>query len=147
MRVLVLSALMLGLAACASSPPVGPGDPGPNGTPPPIPVDGPIAYRCADGTQLMVDVETNSARVAIIGGPAMVLPRAGDGYYSNGRYGFRGGGATASIHSLPGGRPLRVCAAVGDRGTGLRGRHGDRNGGSLPRLRLVPEDPPDGPGG
>jgi len=25
----------------------------------------------------------------------MVLPRAGEGYYSNGRYGFRGGGANA----------------------------------------------------
>lgn len=94
MRVLLLSALMLGLAACASSTPVGPGDPGPNGLPPPIPMDGPIAYRCSDGTQLMVDVDANSARVAIIGGPSMVLPRASDGYYSNGRYGFRGGGAS-----------------------------------------------------
>ncbi len=24
----------------------------------------------------------------------MVLPRSSDGYYTNGRYGFRGGGAT-----------------------------------------------------
>ncbi|MBL8538433.1 MAG: hypothetical protein JNM59_13585 [Hyphomonadaceae bacterium] len=81
------------LSACASTPPIGPGDPGPGGAPPPIPMDGPIAYRCANGAQLMVDVETNSARVAIVGGPSMVLPRAGEGYYSNGRYGFRGGGA------------------------------------------------------
>ena len=35
----------------------------------------------------------DNARVAIIGGPSMVLPRAGDGYYTNGRYGFRGNGA------------------------------------------------------
>jgi hypothetical protein len=31
--------------------------------------------------------------VQIVGGSSMVLPSAGDGYYSNGRYGFRGGGA------------------------------------------------------
>jgi hypothetical protein len=101
MRVLVLSALVLGLAACASTPPgavpppYGPGDPGPGGTPPPIPLDGPIAYRCSDGTQLMVEADGSTARVAIIGGPSMVLPSAGDAYYSNGRYGFRGGGAQA----------------------------------------------------
>ena len=98
MRKVLLAVLALTLAACASydpaPPPIGPGDPGPGGTPPPIPVDGPIAYRCSDGTQLMVDTEANSARVAIIGGPSMVLPRAGDGYYTNGRYGFRGGGAS-----------------------------------------------------
>jgi hypothetical protein len=58
-------------------------------------MDGPIAYRCANGAQLMVDIESNSARVAIIGGPSMVLPRASNGYYTNGRYGFRGGGAAA----------------------------------------------------
>ena len=34
-----------------------------------------------------------SARVQIIGGTSMVLPSAGDGYFTNGRYGFRGGGA------------------------------------------------------
>ncbi|MEZ6022350.1 MAG: hypothetical protein R3C16_02815 [Hyphomonadaceae bacterium] len=82
------------LSACATPPPPGPGDPGPYGGPPPIPVDGPIAYSCENGAQLMVDVEGDNARVAIVGGPSMVLPRAGDGYYSNGRYGFRGGGAS-----------------------------------------------------
>lgn len=92
MRGRILIALLM-LSACASPAP-DIGDPGPGGTPPPIPADGPIAYRCDDGTQLMVDVEGSSARVAIIGGPSMVLPRAGDGYYSNGRYGFRGGGAS-----------------------------------------------------
>ena len=96
MRVkLALAALML-LAACATPappPPLIPGEPGPNGTPPPIPLNGPIAYRCADGTQLMVEANGRQARVAIIGGPSMVLPNAGEGYYSNGRYGFRGGGA------------------------------------------------------
>lgn len=95
MRKILLGILALGLAACASAPPVGPGDPGPGGTPPPIPLDGPIAYTCSNGTQLMVDVEGASARVAIVGGPSMVLPRSGDGYYSNGRYGFRGGGDAA----------------------------------------------------
>jgi hypothetical protein len=91
MRVKLALAVLLMLAACATPPPPGPGDPGPDGAPPPIPLDGPIAYRCSDGTQLMVDVDGPNARVAIIGGPSMVLPRAGDGYYSNGRYGFRGG--------------------------------------------------------
>ncbi|MEQ1707760.1 MAG: hypothetical protein ABL864_05460 [Terricaulis sp.] len=86
---------LLALSACASYPPIGPGDPGPHGAPPPIPVDGPIAYRCANGAQLMVDVEGANARVAIIGGPSMVLPRTGEGVYSNGRYAFRGGGASA----------------------------------------------------
>ena len=84
------------LAACASGP-LGPGgvlnpEPGPA----PLPQSGPIAYSCADGTQLMVDVENNQARVSIIGGPSMVLPSAGGGaapYYSNGRYGVRGAGA------------------------------------------------------
>ena len=65
---------------------------------------GPARRRCpltarsriaaADGTQLMVDFENNQARIAIVGGPSMVLPSAGPGYYSNGRYGFRGGGAS-----------------------------------------------------
>ncbi|MGE0743016.1 MAG: hypothetical protein AB7O98_16890 [Hyphomonadaceae bacterium] len=95
MRKLFAAAAFFALSACAYSPPYGPGDPGPNGTPPPIPVDGPIAYRCDNGAQLMVDVEGASARVAIVGGPSMVLPRASDGYYSNGRYGFRGGGESA----------------------------------------------------
>ena len=92
MRVKLALAALLFLAACQTPAP-GPGDPGPDGMPPPIPLDGPIAYRCADGTQLMVDMDGPNARVAIIGGPSMVLPRAGEGYYSNGRYGFRGGGA------------------------------------------------------
>ncbi|MBL8530455.1 MAG: hypothetical protein JNK94_01865 [Hyphomonadaceae bacterium] len=95
MRVLVFGALALALSACATYTPPAPGQPGPDGAPPPIPLDGPIAYNCDNGAQLMVDVEGQSARVAIIGGPSMVLPRAGDGYYSNGRYGFRGGGANA----------------------------------------------------
>jgi len=98
MRKIVLGLLMFGLAACASNPvlppPIGPGDPGPGNTPPPIPLDGPIAYRCSDGTQLMVEANGETARVAIVGGPSMVLPSAGDQYYSNGRYGFRGGGAS-----------------------------------------------------
>lgn len=93
MRIKLALAALFALAACATPPPPGPGDPGPDGGPPPIPLDGPIAYRCADGTQLMVEATGENARVAIIGGPSMVLPRAGDGYYTNGRYGFRGGGA------------------------------------------------------
>lgn len=96
MRVVEFAALATLLAASACvSPPPGPGDPGPGGRPPPIPIDGPIAYRCSNGAQLMVDVDAQAARVAIIGGPSMVLPRAGDSYYSNGRYGFRGGGDAA----------------------------------------------------
>lgn len=98
MRAFLAGALLIVLSACASysggSAPL-PGEPGPNGTPPPIPLNGPIAYRCSDGTQLMVEAQGASARVAIVGGPSMVLPNAGEGYYSNGRYGFRGGGAAA----------------------------------------------------
>lgn len=90
MRVLAVAAL-LALSACASYPPSGPG-PGPG---PALPPSGPIAYRCADGTQLMVDFEGDEARVAIVGGPSMVLPNAGEDFYSNGRYGIRGGGAAA----------------------------------------------------
>jgi len=100
MRVLALSILLF-VSACASAspptplpPPIGPGDPGPGNTPPPIPLDGPIAYRCSDGTQLIVEAANGQDRVAIVGGPSMVLPEASDGYYSNGRYGFRGGGDT-----------------------------------------------------
>ncbi|MFT3727052.1 MAG: hypothetical protein QM759_04435 [Terricaulis sp.] len=85
------------LAACGTSGPLAPGgilnpEPGPA----PLPQSGPIAYSCADGTQLMVDVENNQARVSIIGGPSMVLPSAGGAdapYYTNGRYGVRGTGA------------------------------------------------------
>lgn len=95
MRIKIALAAALALSACATPPPPGPGDPGPGGLPPPIPIDGPIAYRCADGTQLMVDLDGPNARVAIVGGPSMVLPNAGASYYSNGRYGFRGGGANA----------------------------------------------------
>ena len=87
-RILVLSAF-LALAACSTSPYEPMGERGPA---PPLPTSGPIAYRCSDGTQLMVDLSNNQARVAIVGGPSMVLPNAGPGYYSNGRYGFRGGG-------------------------------------------------------
>ena len=98
MRILLLG-VVLALSACGTmgplGPPPGPGDSGPNGTPPPIPLNGPIAYRCSDGTQLMVEANGASARVAIVGGPSMVLPNAGEGYYSNGRYGFRGGGDSA----------------------------------------------------
>ena len=82
MRVLILAALIV-LSSCASI------------EPPPPPLTGPIAYSCADGTQLMVDFEGDEARVAIVGGPSMVLPAAGQDYYSNGRYGIRGGGANA----------------------------------------------------
>lgn len=94
MRIKLALAALFTLAACASPAPQI-GDPGPGGTPPPIPIDGPIAYRCDNGAQLMVEADGTQARVAIIGGPSMVLPRAGDDYYSNGRYGFRGGGASA----------------------------------------------------
>jgi hypothetical protein len=101
MRVVVLGALLLGLAACASSslppdapPPIVPGEPGPDGAPPPIPLNGPIAYSCENGAQLIVEANGRQARVAIVGGPSMVLPSAGENYYTNGRYGFRGGGAT-----------------------------------------------------
>jgi hypothetical protein len=102
MRNLLLGAALLALAACGSTggisgpapEPIGPGDPGPGETPPPIPLDGPIMYSCSNGQQIVVDVEGTSARVQIVGGTSMVLPRASDGYYTNGRYGFRGGGAT-----------------------------------------------------
>ena len=92
MRALIVAAL-LGLSACATYPPAGPG--GVPGGGPPLPTSGPIAYRCANGAQLMVDFEDGEARVAIIGGPSMVLPSAGEDYYSNGRYGLRGSGASA----------------------------------------------------
>ena len=102
MRTLVLSFALLGLAACAStttaSYPGGPTPPPGGSTPRPLPATGPILYSCADGTQLTVNFTGDSARVAIIGGTSMVLPRAGDAgvsYYSNGRYGLRGGGTDA----------------------------------------------------
>jgi hypothetical protein len=97
--ILLAGAALAFLAACASSlppdapPPIIPGEPGPDGGPPPIPLTGPIAYTCANGAQLIVEANGDQARVAIVGGPSMVLPSAGQNYYSNGRYGFRGGGA------------------------------------------------------
>lgn len=94
MRKLALAAAVLMLSACATYRPPAPGQPGPGGGPPPIPLDGPIAYSCDNGAQLMVEAGGDQARVAIVGGPSMVLPRAGDNYYSNGRYGFRGAGAS-----------------------------------------------------
>ncbi|MGD9965009.1 MAG: hypothetical protein AB7T59_00650 [Hyphomonadaceae bacterium] len=102
MRKLLLGVLMFGLAACGTTSgpsagpvpePIGPGDPGPGDAPPPIPLDGPIMYSCSNGQQIVVDIDGANARVQIVGGPSMVLPGAGDGYYSNGRYAFRGGGA------------------------------------------------------
>lgn len=85
MRRLALAAALAALAACATFEP----------PPPDVPTSGPVAYACDDGTQLMVDFTDGQARVAIIGGPSMVLPSAGESYYSNGRYAIRGGGASA----------------------------------------------------
>ena len=87
MRILIAAAALLALAACSTNPFEPP--------PPPLPATGPIAYACADGTQLMVDYQSGEARVAVIGGPSMVLPSAGDKSYSNGRYAVRGAGANA----------------------------------------------------
>lgn len=86
MRALTILAVFA-LAACETLAP----EPGPA----PLPTRGPILYTCADGTQLTVDIEGNQARVAIVGGVSMVLPSAGPDYWSNGRYGVRGRGATA----------------------------------------------------
>lgn len=88
MRILIAAAMLIGLAACIPSRTGG-------GGLPPLPPTGPIAYTCADGAQLMVDYQGAEARVAIIGGPSMVLPSAGENYYSNGRYGVRRDGALA----------------------------------------------------
>jgi len=87
MRVLAFAAFAA-LASCASFEPLPPPPAGP-------PLTGPVAYSCANGAQLMVDFQGEAARVAIVGGPSMVLPSAGDGYYSNGRYGLRGDRANA----------------------------------------------------
>jgi membrane-bound inhibitor of C-type lysozyme len=62
-------------------------------------VNGPIVYNCADGTQLEVSFVGNEARIAVVGGYSMVLPNTGPAdapYYTNGRYGLRGRGASAS---------------------------------------------------
>lgn len=100
MRALVLSFALLALAGCASGPSSS-FPPGGASTPRPLPSAGPILYSCADGTQLTADFQGNSARVAIVGGQSMVLPRVGSSdpnsapYFSNGRYAIRGGGAEA----------------------------------------------------
>jgi len=82
-RILALAALAALLAACATPPP-------------PLPLQGPILYSCANGDQLSVEFEAEEARVAIVGGRSLVLPRLSEGYYTNGRYGIRGGGRSAS---------------------------------------------------
>ncbi|MGE0829108.1 MAG: hypothetical protein AB7O04_07140 [Hyphomonadaceae bacterium] len=74
----------LALASCAPKPP------------PPLPIGGPIIYDCADGSQLQVTFQGNQALVAIVGSYSMALPNAGPDYYSNGRYGIRGSGRSAS---------------------------------------------------
>jgi hypothetical protein len=76
------------LSACASYP---------IGTTPPgrLPTQGQIAYACANGAHLLVEFVGDEARVAVAGGPSMVLPRAGEDYFSNGRYAIRGSAAQA----------------------------------------------------
>ena len=64
------AAALLTLSACTS---YEPGEPRPGA--PPLPVSGPIAYRCANGTQLMVDFENNQARVAIVGADGKIPRR------------------------------------------------------------------------
>lgn len=100
MRTLILAAAALLLSACGTTG-------GIFNPPPDLPTDGPIAYACANGAQLSVEYENNSARVAIVGGPSMVLPNTGNAeapYYYNGRYGLRGSGASATWQT-PGGAP------------------------------------------
>lgn len=91
MRALGLAlGLSLLVAACETM--------GPDAGPAPLPDSGPIIYSCADGTQLEVTFEGDSARVAIVGGRSMVLPNTGTAsapHYTNGRYGLRGGGRSA----------------------------------------------------
>ena len=96
MRILIF-ALALGLAGCGTTmmaPPVSHQ----------LPLHGQIVYQCDNGSQIAVDLTGNSAQVAIVGGPSMVLPNAGDAY-SNGRYTFRGGGESASWQT-PGQAPV-----------------------------------------
>lgn len=79
---------LLLLSACASYP---------IGTTPPhrLPTQGQIAYACANGAHLLVEFVGDEARIAVAGGPSMVLPRAGEDYFSNGRYAIRGSAAQA----------------------------------------------------
>lgn len=102
MRRFALGLVTLALSACASYQPLppqpgpGPGPtPGPGPAPYPVPLTGQVFYQCDGGAQLAVDFENNQARIAIVGGPSMVLPSTGDQVYSNGRYALRGGGAQA----------------------------------------------------
>ncbi len=76
MRIKLALAALLVLAACAA-PARKSANPAPAGAAA-DPLDGPIAYSCSNGAQLMVEADGTQARVAIIGGPSMVLPRAGD---------------------------------------------------------------------
>jgi membrane-bound inhibitor of C-type lysozyme len=90
---ILAAALLLILAACQTT------TLGGHGPPPPLPAGGPIVYSCADGTQLSVTFVGDEARIAVVGGVSMVLPNAGSAeapYYTNGRYGLRGRGASAS---------------------------------------------------
>jgi hypothetical protein len=89
---LLLFAIAIALSACASFRP-----------PPPLPTNGPILYRCSDGTQLTAEFEPNEARVAIVGGLAMVLPRTGNPdapNYGNGRFSISGGGREATWRAV-----------------------------------------------
>jgi hypothetical protein len=80
------------LGACTTYPASTPGQ-----TPPHrLPTHGAIAYTCANGAQLIVDYSGAEARVAIVGGPSMVLPQTGEGAYSNGRYSIAGSNAEAA---------------------------------------------------
>lgn len=88
MRTIASVIALLALTACSTVMP----EPGP--APPPVNARE-VLYTCADGTQLTANFRGDSVAVAIIGGVSMVLPSAGSGYYSNGRYGLRGGGASA----------------------------------------------------
>lgn len=90
MRKLILAALVLFAACAPTQQSYGP----PSGPAPPLPMTGPILYTCENGTQLTVEYRDGQALVAIVGGVSMALPLQGNAYYSNGRYGLRGSGAT-----------------------------------------------------